>query len=353
MRETEQNWSALRAHATSLESTHLRELFANDAERSDKLSVQTGEILLDYSKQRVDSKAMELLAELATAAGVEAKRDSMFNGEIFNNTEGRAVLHTALRAPADKGARYGGEANNKLIHEELAKLRVFADAVRKGTYTSSTGATFTDVVNIGIGGSDLGPVMVTGSLAPYCDGPQLHYVSNVDSAHIADTLKKLNPETTLFIIASKTFTTIETMTNAHTARQWVVDHLGEASAGQHFAAVSTALEKVQAFGIDASRVFGFWDWVGGRYSVWSAIGLPVMIAVGPDHFDQFLAGAHAMDEHFRSAPLLENAPVLLGLLGVWNHSVLQHASRAVLPYVTLAPLFGANPAPMASMRFTN
>ena len=326
------HWQVLQAHAKSLENTHLRSLFSKDPQRAQSFSVQAEGILLDYSKQRVDSKAMQLLHELAQAAGVEAKRDSMFSGELFNNTEGRAVLHTALRDPKTGDARASGSETGELVHAELAKLRGFANAVRNGEYTSSSGASFTDVVNIGIGGSDLGPVMVTGALAPYCDGPKLHYVSNVDSAHIIDTLKHLNADTTLFIIASKTFTTIETMTNAHTARDWVAKQVGESNAGQHFAAVSTALDKVGAFGIDASRVFGFWDWVGGRYSVWSAIGLPVMIAAGPDNFDQFLAGAHSMDEHFRSAPLMENAPVLMALLGVWNRNVLGFSSRAVLPY---------------------
>ena len=332
MNKLTDQWQTLSEYADELNAHDLRSLFAQDPDRANALSLRAEGILLDFAKQRVDKRAMELLLELATAAGVEQKRDSMFAGEIFNNTEQRAVLHTALRDPKTGSERASGTETGELVHSELAKLRQFAHDVRSGNYASSTGATFTDVVNIGIGGSDLGPVMVTGALAPYCDGPRLHYVSNVDSAHIADTLKYLDAKTTLFIIASKTFTTIETMTNAHTARNWVVQQVGEAKAGQHFAAVSTALEKVQAFGIDASRVFGFWDWVGGRYSVWSAIGLPVMIAAGPDSFDEFLAGAHAMDEHFRHAPLAENAPVLLGLLGVWNRNVLGHASRAILPY---------------------
>lgn len=325
-------WKALQAHAHGLEGTSLRRLFAQDPQRADTLSLQAEGLLLDYAKQRIDNRSMQLLIELAEAADLEAKRDSVFAGELFNNTEGRAALHTALRDPKTGGDRCSGAETGEPVHAELLKLRQFSRAVREGHYTGSNGHTFSDVVNIGIGGSDLGPTMVTRALAPYCDGPRLHYVSNVDSAHLSDTLKQLDPDTTLFIIASKTFTTIETMTNAYTARSWVVQHTGEAKAGQHFAAVSTALGKVQDFGIDASRVFGFWDWVGGRYSVWSAIGLPVMIAIGPDNFDRFLDGAHAMDEHFRCAPLRENAPVLLGLLGIWNRNILGHGSRAILPY---------------------
>ncbi len=332
MTDLSTHWQALTQHAETLKNTDLRTLFRDDASRAQALSLNSDGLLLDYAKQRVDSTAMQMLAELAQAAKVESKRDSMFSGEIFNNTERRAVLHTALRDPNTGPERISGAETGELVHAELAKLRQFASDVRDGSYVSSTGKVFTDVVNIGIGGSDLGPVMVTGALAPYADGPTLHYVSNIDSAHMSDTLAQLDAETTLFIVASKTFTTIETMTNAHTARAWVASQLGEDSAGQHFAAVSTALDKVQAFGIDGSRVFGFWDWVGGRYSIWSAIGLPVMIAIGPEDFDQFLAGAYAMDTHFRTAPLLENAPVLMALIGVWNRNILGYGSRAVLPY---------------------
>ena len=256
----------------------------------------------------------------------------MFAGEKINTTENRAVLHTALRNRSDDPVYVDGKDVMPDVRAVLDAMADFSEAVRSGDLTSSTGVPFTDVVNIGIGGSDLGPVMTTLALTPYHDGPELHYVSNVDGAHIADTLDRLVPETTLFIIASKTFTTIETMTNAQTARKWIADTLGEEAVGDHFAAVSTALDKVAAFGIDETRVFGFWDWVGGRYSIWSAIGLPLMIAIGPDAFSDFLEGAHALDLHFRTAPLTENLPVLMGLIGVWNRDVLGYTSRAVLPY---------------------
>lgn len=332
MTQLDPHWSRLRACAEQLQDSTLRDLFAADPARGETLSLRAEGLLFDYAKQRVDADTMAALLALAEAAEVAAKRDSMFAGDPINNTEDRAVLHTALRDPAVGAARPSGAHTGELVHAELAKLRAFAEAVRGGQITGSGGAAFRDIVNIGIGGSDLGPAMVTAALAPAHDGPRLHYVSNVDSAHLADTLAQLDPETTLFVVASKTFTTVETMTNAHSARDWLAGQLGEAAVGAHFAAVSTALDKVQAFGIDPTRVFGFWDWVGGRYSVWSAIGLPVMIAVGGDAFERFLAGAHAMDEHFRHAPLAENAPVLLGLLGVWNRNLLGHASRAVLPY---------------------
>lgn len=242
------------------------------------------------------------------------------------------MLHTALRNRSDDPVIVDGKDVMPDVRAVLDAMANFSEAVRSAELTSSTGAPFTDVVNIGIGGSDLGPVMTTLALAPYHDGPELHYVSNVDGAHIADTLAKLDPATTLVIVASKTFTTIETMTNAQAARKWISDTLGEDAVGSHFAAVSTALDKVAAFGIDQSRVFGFWDWVGGRYSVWSAIGLPLMIAIGPDAFSDFLEGAHAMDKHFQEAELANNLPVLMALIGVWNRNVLGHSARAVLPY---------------------
>ncbi len=234
------------------------------------------------------------------------------------------MLHTALRNQSGKPVMTGGKDVMPDVRSVLAAMERYAHEVR--------GSGITDVVNIGIGGSDLGPAMTTLALAPYHDGPRLHYVSNVDGAHIADTLKGLNAATTLFLVASKTFTTIETMTNAKTARAWIVDKLGADAVPQHFAAISTALDKVSAFGIQPERVFGFWDWVGGRYSIWSAIGLPLMIAIGPENFRRFLAGGYAMDEHFRSAPVLENLPMLLGLIGVWNRNIRKHPSRAIIPY---------------------
>lgn len=318
--------------AENLKNSTLRDLFAADPARFEKFSARFDDLLLDYSKSKIDTDAMNGLFALASAADVEAKRDAMFGGEKTNGTEKRAVLHTALRNQSEDPVLVDGEDVMPGIRAVLAAMADFSEAIRSGELTSSTGAPFTDVVNIGIGGSDLGPVMTTLALAPYHDGPDLHYVSNVDGAHIADTLEKLDPATTLIIVASKTFTTIETMTNAQTARKWIAEALGEEAVGDHFAAVSTALDKVSAFGIDETRVFGFWDWVGGRYSVWSAIGLPLMIAIGPDAFSDFLAGAHALDTHFREAPIEENLPVLMALIGVWNRDVLGHSARAVLPY---------------------
>ena len=294
-------------------------------------SARQDDLLLDYSKTAVNATAMKLLARLSRLAGVEVLRDQMFAGDKINLTENRAVLHTALRRPATDDVMVDGVNIIPEVQDVLARMALFAEGVRDGN-VKGRGGRFTDVVNIGIGGSDLGPAMTTLALAPYHDGPRLHYVSNVDSAHLADTLKTLNPATTLFLIASKTFTTIETMTNAASARRWIVDRLGEAAVAHHFAAISTALDKVSAFGIDTGRTFGFWDWVGGRYSIWSAIGLPLMIAIGPGNFRAFLMGGHEMDRHFASAPVLQNLPMLMGLLGVWNRDVKHHSSRAIIPY---------------------
>ncbi|WP_029063158.1 glucose-6-phosphate isomerase [Labrenzia sp. DG1229] len=323
---------SLGEQADKMSNTTLRELFADDPDRFEKFSARTGDLLLDYSKTKIDLKTLDLLFELARAADLEQRRSAMFAGEKINATEKRAVLHTALRNRSGLPVLLDGHDVMPDVLAVLDAMADFSEAVRSGELVSSTGAPFTDVVNIGIGGSDLGPVMATLALAPYHDGPELHYVSNVDGAHIADTLEKLDPATTLIIVASKTFTTIETMTNAATARRWIADTLGEEAVGQHFAAVSTALDKVAAFGIDRSRVFGFWDWVGGRYSIWSAIGLPLMIAIGPDAFNDFLEGAHAIDLHFQEAPLDQNLPVLMALIGVWHRDVVGHSARAVLPY---------------------
>lgn len=302
------------------------------SDRFERFSTSYGDLLLDFSKTALTEDTLAQLLDLARAAGVEQLRDAMFAGDHINLTEDRAVLHTALRNRSDESIPVDGIDVKTGIDETLRNLASFAYAVREGRIAGARGNAFTDVVNIGIGGSDLGPAMVTGALAPYHDGPRCHFVSNVDGAHIADTIKGLNPATTLFIVASKTFTTVETMCNAGTARAFIADALGEAAVGDHFAAVSTALDRVEAFGISRERTFGFWDWVGGRYSVWSAIGLPVMIAIGPDRFSEFLAGAAAMDEHFRSAPLDQNMPVLLGLVGIWHRNVCGFPSRAIIPY---------------------
>jgi glucose-6-phosphate isomerase len=322
---------ALRDHRATLSGT-MREVFAADPQRFEKFSATDGDLLLDWSKCAVDARTMELLEKLAKAADLEGRRAAMFSGKKINVTEDRAVLHTALRNLTGKGIVLDGQDVKAEVLAVLDAMGAFADAVRSGKAAGATGKKITDIVNIGIGGSDLGPAMATLALAPYHDGPRAHYVSNIDGAHIHDTLKGLSAETTLFIIASKTFTTVETMTNAETARKWVEKALGKDAVGKHFAAVSTALDLVAKFGIAPDRVFGFWDWVGGRYSVWGAIGLPVMIAVGPRNFRAFLDGAHEMDEHFRTAPLPKNLPALLGLIGWWHRVVCKYPARAVIPY---------------------
>jgi glucose-6-phosphate isomerase len=324
--------AALRAHRAASQPTDMRAAFANDPQRFAEFSLSLDDLTLDWSKTAVTKETMRLLEALAKAAGVEERRAAMFAGEHINTTEDRAVLHTALRNVGDRPVYTDGEDVMPEVRDVLAKMAAFADGIRSGTIKGATGKAISDVINIGIGGSDLGPAMATLALRPYHDGPRSHFVSNIDSADIADTLAGLSAETTLFIISSKTFTTVETMTNAATARKWVADRLGAAAVAHHFAAVSTALDKVAAFGIRKERVFGFWDWVGGRYSLWSAIGLSIMIAIGPEKFHDFLAGGHAMDEHFRSAPMLENLPFVLGLVGFWHRDICGYPARAVIPY---------------------
>jgi len=319
-------WAALHAHPAT---ASIQSLFAAAPTRAVDFSVKTDGLLFDWSKTTIDPQARDLLLNLATAADIPTKRAAMFAGAKINDTEGRAVLHTALRAGADAVIKVDGQDVMPGVRAGLARAAGFAEGVRSGAYQGQ-GGPITDVVNIGIGGSDLGPAMATLALAPYHDGPRLHYVSNVDGAHIHDTLSGLNPETTLIIVASKTFTTIETMTNANSAKAWMAAKVANPAA--QFAAVSTAGDKTAAYGIDPERVFGFEDWVGGRYSLWGPIGLGVMIAVGPDNFHQFLAGARAMDSHFQTAPLAENMPVLLALVGLWHNQICGHATRAVLPY---------------------
>lgn len=322
---------ALREHRAAA-SGSMREAFAADAKRFEKFSATDGDLLLDWSKCAVDAQTMAMLEKLAGAADLEGRRAAMFSGKKINFTEDRAVLHTALRTLSGKGVTVDGQDVKADVLAVLDAMGAFADAVRSGKAAGATGKKITDIVNIGIGGSDLGPAMATLALAPYHDGPRAHYVSNIDGAHIHDTLKGLSAETTLFIVASKTFTTVETMTNAETARKWVQKALGKDAVGKHFVAVSTALDLVAKFGIAADRVFGFWDWVGGRYSLWGAIGLPVMIAVGPRNFRAFLDGAHDMDEHFRTAPLAKNLPALMGLIGWWHRVICKYPARAVIPY---------------------
>jgi glucose-6-phosphate isomerase len=324
--------AALKAHFKKDAPRDMRKAFERDETRFEKFSASLDDLLLDWSKCGVNSQTMELLHALADASHVKKKRDRMFDGDKINITEDRAVLHTALRNRSGQPIKVDGADIMPGIRDVLVRMGAFAEAIRSGKTVSSKGWAFTDVVNIGIGGSDLGPAMATLALAPFHDGPKLHFVSNVDGAHMADTLKGLDPGTTLFLVASKTFTTIETMTNADTARRWISQALGEKSVGAHFAAISTALDKVAAFGIAPDRVFGFWDWVGGRYSIWSAIGLPLMLAVGEKNFGAFLDGAHAMDEHFRSAPMQDNLPVILGLIGYWHRAICDYPTRAVIPY---------------------
>nr|WP_316652062.1 glucose-6-phosphate isomerase [uncultured Gellertiella sp.] len=322
----------LKSTAAATHATDIRTAFQRDPQRFLRYSVALDDLLMDYSKCAVNPDIVDLLETLAIKGGVAEKRDQMFAGTPINFTEGRAVLHTALRNRANTPVIVDGHDVMPDVNAVLDAMGVFASAVRSGAIRGATGKAITDVVNIGIGGSDLGPVMATLALAPFHDGPRVHFVSNVDGAHIADTLKGLDAETCLFIIASKTFTTIETMTNAATARRFIAEALGEKAVRHHFAAVSTALGKVADFGIEADRVFGFWDWVGGRYSIWSAIGLPLMLAIGPEDFGRFLDGAHAMDRHFQTAPIRENLPMLLGLLGFYQRNTLGYPSRAILPY---------------------
>ncbi|MGY6706803.1 MAG: glucose-6-phosphate isomerase [Rhizobiaceae bacterium] len=310
----------------------IRAAFAADAGRFDSLSARLDDLLLDFSKCALGADDLAQLVALSTRAGLAEKRAAMFAGEHINSTEDRAVLHVALRNLSDRPVPLDGVDVMDDVRGVLAAMEAFADALRGGSIRGASGKPITDVVNIGIGGSDLGPAMAAQALAPFHDGPRTHFVSNVDGAHIADTLKSLDPSTTFFIIASKTFTTIETMTNADTARHWIGNALGQEAVGAHFAAVSTALDKVAAFGIPQDRVFGFWDWVGGRYSLWSAIGLPVMLAIGPSGFRDLLAGAHAMDRHFEDAAPTANLPVLLGLVGYWHRVVCNWPGRAVIPY---------------------
>lgn len=308
----------------------IRALFAADPHRFDRFHLRLDDLLLDYSKTAMSAEDLAALLEFATASGVETRRDLMFSGAAINTTENRAVLHVALRGASSWVA--GGQRIGADIVRVLTAMEDFATGIRNGRILTARGERFTDVVNIGIGGSDLGPAMASLALAPYRDGPRLHFVSNIDGAHLADTLCDLDISRCLFIVASKTFTTVETMTNAQAARAALVAALGENAVASHFCAVSTAADRIAAFGIRPDRAFGFWDWVGGRYSIWSAIGLPLMIGIGADHFRQFLAGARAMDEHFRDAAPAQNLPIALGLVGWWHRVAQGYPARAVIPY---------------------
>jgi glucose-6-phosphate isomerase len=327
-------WQALVRHHQAVKDIHLRELFATDPGRGETLTCEAGDLYLDWSKHRVTAETVGLLVAMAERAGLRQRIDAMFAGERINVTENRAVLHVALRAPEGSSILVDGHNVVPDVHEVLGRMRGFAEEVRSGRWLGHTGRRVRNIVNIGIGGSDLGPAMAYDALRPYSDRSMtFRFVSNVDGADIAEATRDLDPAETLFIVCSKTFTTVETLTNARTARAWLLDALGDpAAVSRHFVAVSTNAEKVAAFGIDPANMFGFWDWVGGRYSYPSAIGLSLMVAVGPDRFGELLAGFHLMDEHFRSTPFERNLPVLLGLLGVWYSNFFEAETQAVLPY---------------------
>jgi glucose-6-phosphate isomerase len=327
-------WQALVAHFERLEPQHLRELFQSDPGRAERLTLQAAGLLLDYSKHRITDETLELLHELADAVGLRERIDAMFSGQKINATEGRAVLHVALRAPRTTQILVDGKDVVADVHAVLEKMAGFAERVRSGAWLGHTGKRIKNVINVGIGGSDLGPAMAYDALRAYSDrGLTLRFVSNVDATDFAEAVQGLDPAETLFIICSKTFTTIETLMNAQTARDWLVGKLGDSAAvAKHFVAVSTNASEVAKFGIDTANMFGFWDWVGGRYSYTSAIGLSLMVAIGPQHYREMLAGFHELDEHFRTAPFEKNLPVLLGLLGVWYDNFFGAESHAVLPY---------------------
>lgn len=327
-------WQALRAHYNDIEPLHMRQMFRDDPARFDKFSVQFGRLFFDYSKNRINQTTVQLLVNLAGQAELSAAMARMFSGDKINSTEQRAVLHTALRNRSERAVHVDGKDVMPDIKRVLGLMRNFSGAVRSGRHLGHTGKAIRDIVNIGIGGSDLGPLMVCEALKPYgSEQLHAHFVSNIDGTHLAETLKKLDAESTLFIVSSKTFTTQETLTNARSARAWLMGKLGDEQAvAKHFAAVSTNLKATGEFGIAPHNVFEFWDWVGGRYSLWSAIGLPIALYLGMDQFEELLSGAHAMDEHFRSAPFEKNIPVLMGLLGIWYGNFFGAASNAVFPY---------------------
>ena len=326
-------WKALKQHHKDIADKHLRQFFADDPDRGRELTLTVGDLYIDYSKHRVTRETLSLLADLARAAHLEQRRDAMFAGEHINTSEDRAVLHTALRLPRDAALEVDGQNVVADVHAVLDAMGDFTDRLRSGAWTGATGKRIETVVNIGIGGSDLGPAMAYQALRHYADGGiEARFVSNVDPADLVAKLHGLDPATTLFIVASKTFTTLETLTNATAARRWLTDTLGDDAVGKHFVAVSTNKKLVEEFGIDTANMFGFWDWVGGRYSVNSAIGLALMAVIGREGFADFLAGAHLVDRHFATAPLEENAPVLLGLIGLWYSDFFGAETRAVLPY---------------------
>ena len=328
------SWSKLNDHFDELRNVHMKALFAQDPDRFERFQARFNDILVDYSKNRITDKTFNLLIELARETGVQEAVAGMFSGDIINETENRPVLHIALRNRTNAPIKVDGKDVMPRVNEVLRKMENFCDQIRSGQWRGYTGQKITALVNIGIGGSDLGPVMVTQALQPYAAaGLTVHFVSNIDGTHITETLKQLNPETTLFMVASKTFTTQETMTNAHSARNWFLNQArDQAHVAKHFVALSTNGAKVREFGIDINNMFEFWDWVGGRYSLWSAIGLSIACYIGFDNFIDLLQGAHEMDLHFRDAPLEENIPVILALLGVWYNNFFGAATEVILPY---------------------
>lgn len=328
------SWQALIAHAQTLKQRHIKELFKEDDSRFAKFSIELPHLLFDYSKNLITDETKAALLALAEETGVADWRSKMFAGEHINATEDRAVMHVALRDKSGQPIMVDGVDVRPAIDAELERMRKLAHAVRSGEWQGYTGKAITDVVSIGIGGSNLGPLMVTEALKAYSDGRlPMHYVSNVDGVQIAEVLAGLNPETTLFVISSKTFTTLETMTNAHTAEQWFLQSAPDRAAiARHFVAVSTNRKRVTEFGIGEENIFDMWDWVGGRFSLWSAIGLPIVLSLGYECFEELLQGAHEMDQHFLQAPLAENAPVMMALVGIWNRNFLGYSAHAMLPY---------------------
>lgn len=334
-------WTKLTNHYNNIKNEHLRSMFASDAKRAEKFTLQWNDFLFDYSKNRIDETTMELLLQLANEVNLEDSIKKYFGGELINETEGRAVLHTALRSKETDNVRVDGVNVMPEVYEVKAHIKDFTNAVINGELKGYTGKSFTDVVNIGIGGSDLGPAMVTEALKYYKNHLSVHFVSNVDGDHVNEILKTLNPETTLFVVVSKTFTTQETLSNATTIKNWFLRHATQEDIAKHFAAVSTNSEKIAEFGIDAANVFPMWDWVGGRFSLWSAVGLTIALAVGYDNFDEMLKGANEADVHFKEAGFSENIPVIMALLSVWYNNFYGAETEAIIPYTQYLSRFSA------------
>ncbi|GIM55941.1 glucose-6-phosphate isomerase [Capnocytophaga canimorsus] len=338
---TTKAWMSLQKHFEATQNALMKSLFEQDPNRAKRFSIQWQDFLVDYSKNRIDSTTMDLLVQLAEQCGLKDAVDKYFEGDLINATEGRAVLHTALRASTDAVIRVEGENVIPEIQKVKAKIKSFSEEIISGIKKGYTGKAFTDVVNIGIGGSDLGPAMVTEALKFYKNHLNVHFVSNVDGDHVMEVIKHLNPETTLFVIVSKTFTTQETLSNATTIKQWFLQSAKPEDVAKHFVAVSTNLQKIDEFGIDSNNVFPMWDWVGGRFSLWSAVGLSIALSVGYEHFEQLLKGAHQMDEHFKNTPFENNIPVVIALLSVWYNNFYGAESQAIIPYTQYLHRFAA------------